>query len=196
MVMQMKVSRTRWLIAGAALLIIGCGNAQRDATEGAINAAQSAINAVRAEAEKYVPDQLRGAERTLQSARDSLAKGDYGAALAKAREAANKARDMAVAAAGTKEEWRKNWNELNESLPKSMDQIKNRIDAYSHGARMPEGMDKEVLEEAKKEYADLKEKWEKAKEYARQGQLGDAIQKTTGLNEAIAKLKAALRIKQ
>lgn len=194
--MQRKWSRGRWLIIGTALLVVGCGNAQRDATEGAINAAQSAINAVRAEAEKYVPDQLRAAERTLQSARDSLVKGDYDSALTEAKEAANKARDVAVAAAGTKEQWRSNWNDLNESLPRSVDQIKNRIDAYSHGARMPEGMDKDVLEEAKKEYADLKEKWDSAKESARQGNLGDAIQKSTGLNEVIAKLKDLLRIKQ
>lgn len=194
--MQRKSSRGRWLIIGTALLVVGCGNAQRDAIEGAINAAQSAINAVRAEAEKYVPDQLRAAERTLQSARDSLVKGDYDSALTEAKEAANKARDVAVAAAGTKEQWRKNWNDLNESLPRSVDQIKNRIDAYSHGARMPEGMDKDVLEEAKKEYADLKEKWDSAKESARQGNLGDAIQKSTGLNQAIAKLKDMLRIKQ
>lgn len=194
--MRRKWSRGRWLIIGTALLVVGCGNAQRDATEGAINAAQSAVNAVRAEAEKYVPDQLRAAEHTLQSARDSLVKGDYDSALTEAKEAASKAREVAVAAAGTKEQWRKNWNDLNESLPRSVDQIKNRIDAYSHGARMPEGMDKDVLEEAKKEYADLREKWDSAKESARQGNLGDAIQKSTGLNEAIAKLKEMLRIKQ
>jgi HEPN domain-containing protein len=194
--MRRKMSRRLWFLLGAALLMAGCGNRQKDATEEAINAAQSAINAVKVEAEKYVPEQLHAAEKTLQSARDSLVKGDYGSALAGARDAANKARDMALAAAGTKEEWRKNWNDLNQSLPKSMDQVKNRLDAYSRGARLPEGMDRDMLEEAKKQYAELKQSWENAKELARQENFGDAIQKATGLKEAVAKLKEMLGIKQ
>jgi HEPN domain-containing protein len=185
-----------WFVLGMAVMLAACGDRRRDATEEAINAAQSAINAVRADAEKYVPEQLHAAERTLQSARDALSKGDYSSALASARDAANKARDMAVSAAGTKEEWKKTWNDLNQSLPKSMDQVKNRMDAYSHGARMPEGLDKDILEEAKKEYADLKQRWENAKASAQRGDWGDAIQKSTGLQDAIAKLKEMLRIKQ
>lgn len=183
-------------VLGILLTTVGCGDRQRDATEEAINAAQAAINSVRAEAEKYVPDQLHAAERTLQSARDSLAKGDYSSALSGARDAANKARDLAISAAGTKEDWKKTWNDLNESLPKSMDQVKNRIDAYSHGARMPEGLDKDILEEAKKQYADLKQRWDNAKASAQQGNWGEAIQKSTGLQDAIAKLKEMLKIKQ
>lgn len=194
--MARKTTPMMWFVLGIALMTGACGDRQKDATEEAINAAQSAINSVRAEAEKYVPEQLHAAETTLQSARNSLEKGDYGAALAGARDAANKARDIAVAAAGTKEEWKKTWNDLNESMPKSMDQVKNRIDAYSHGARMPEGLDKDVLEEAKKQYAELKQSWENAKAAAQQGNLGDAIQKSTGLRDAVAKLKAMLGIKQ
>ena len=194
--MPRATKRMLWFVLGMALTLAGCGDRQRDATEEAINAAQSALNSVRAEAEKYVPDQLQGAERTLQSARDSLSKGDYSSALAAARDAAKKAQEMAVSAAGTREEWKKTWNDLNQSLPKSMEQVKNRIDAYSHGARMPEGLDKDMLEEAKKEYADLKQRWENAKAAAQQGDWGDAIQKSTGLQDAIAKLKEMLRIKQ
>jgi HEPN domain-containing protein len=183
-------------VLGMALPIAGCGDRQRDATEEAINAAQSAINSVRAEAEKYVPDQLHAAERTLQSARDSLVKGDYSSALAAARDAADKARDTAISAAGTKQDWKKTWNDLNESLPKSMDQVKNRLEAYSHGARMPEGVDKDMLQEAKRQYAALKQRWEDAKASAQQGNWGDAIQKSTGLKQAIAKLREILGIKQ
>jgi HEPN domain-containing protein len=182
-------------VLGMLLTTVGCGDRQRDATEEAISAAQAAINSVRAEAEKYVPDQLHAAERTLQSARDSLARGDYSSALSSARDAANKARDLAISAAGTKEDWKKTWKDLNESLPKSMEQVKNRIDAYAHGARMPEGLDKDMLEEAKTQYADLKQRWDNAKASAQQGNWGDAIQKSTGLQDAIAKLKEMLQIK-
>jgi hypothetical protein len=188
----------KWMLHGVlamGLLMAGCGDRQKDATEEAINAAQSAINAVRAEAEKYVPEQLDAAQKTLQSAKDALVKGDYQSALSGAKEAAKRARDMAVSAAGTREEWKKNWNELNESIPKSMEQVKNRLEAYSRGARLPSGMDKDMLEQAKVQYAQLREKWTEATAAARQDNFRDAIEKSTGLKEALAQLKELLGFK-
>jgi HEPN domain-containing protein len=193
------MSRTRgWVVSavlGVALLAMGCGGAQRDATQAAINAAQSAIDAAKEEAQRYAPDQLQAAQNTLQSAKDALNKGDYQAALSAAQQAAGKAKDMAVAAASKKSEWMQTWESLNHSLPKSMDQVKGRLDAYSKGARMPAGMDKQKLEEAKEQYAQLKQTWSDATAAAAKGNLGDAVEKATGINELLAKLKEMLGIK-
>ena len=90
--------KSGWILCallGIALWVAGCGNAQKEATDAAINAAQAAINAVQGEAEKYVPDQLQAAQAAIQTAKDELAKGEYQAALKAAQEAANKAKDMA-----------------------------------------------------------------------------------------------------
>ena len=76
--------KSGWILCallGIALWVAGCGNAQKEATDAAINAAQAAINAVQGEAEKYVPDQLQAAQAALQTAKDELAKGEYQAAL-------------------------------------------------------------------------------------------------------------------
>ena len=178
-----------------AMLAAGCGNREKDATEAAISAAQSAINAVREQAEKYVPEQLQAAEKTLQSARDALAKGDYEKALAGTRDAAKRAKEMAEAAVGKKEEWARTWKELNESLSKTMAQVNGKLDAYSRGARMPEGMDKGALEEAKKQYAELKQKWAEAVSSANTGDLREAIRKGTDVKELLEKLKEMLGIK-
>jgi len=189
----------RWFalgVLGMALLAAGCGNKEKDATQAAIDAAQSAINSVQADAEKYVPEQLQAAQRTLQSARDALAKSDYQGALAAARDAANKAKEMAVEAVGKKEEWEKNWKELNESLPKAMEQVRYRVSLYSSkGVRLPEGVDKDVVDEAKAEYEQLKQRWAEASELAKEGKLGEAIEKATGVKEGIEKIKEMLKIK-
>ena len=74
-------------VLGLAMLLAACGGAEKEATEGAINAAQTAINAASSEAAKYVPDQLKSAQDTLRSAKDALAKGDYSSALSGARDA-------------------------------------------------------------------------------------------------------------
>ncbi len=192
------VRETPWIcgvLLGIALCAAGCGTAQKDATDAAINAAQSAINAVAGQAAKYVPDQLLSAQATLQSAKDALAKGDYPAALSAARDAANKAKDLASAAAAKKEEWTKTWTDMSSSMPKSLNEVKTRLDAYSHGAHMPAGMDKSNLEEAKTQYEQLKQSWADASTEATQGDLGDAINKMSGIKDMLAKLKDMLGIK-
>jgi HEPN domain-containing protein len=192
------LKKTNWLVCGVlglAMMLAACGGAEKEATEGAINGAQTAINAASAEAAKYVPDQLKSAQDTLESAKDALAKGDYSAALSGAKDAAKKASDLVAAAAAKKQELMKDWTSLSESIPKSMEQIKARLDAYSHGAKMPEGMDKSMLATAKDQYAQLKQVWADATAAAQQGNLGDAMQKASGIKDMLAKLREMLGIK-
>jgi hypothetical protein len=190
--------KTSWIfcaLVGVALLVVGCGNAQKEATDAAINAAQSAINAAQAEAAKYVPDQLQAAQTTLQSAKDALAKGDYQAALSAAQDAASKAKDLAAAAAAKKEEWTKQWTDLSASMPKSLDEVKAKLNAYSRGAHMPAGMDKTKLGDAKTQYEQLKQTWADATSAATSGNLADAIKKASDAKDVLAKLKEMLGIK-
>ena len=192
------LKRINWLacsVLGAAMLLAACGGAEKEATEGAINAAQTAINAASSEAAKYVPDQLKSAQDTLQSAKNALTKGDYSSALSGAKDATKMASDLVGAAAAKKQELLKDWTSMAESMPKSMDQIKARIDAYSHGARMPEGMDKSVLATAKDQYDLLKQTWADASAAAQKGNLGDAMQKSSGIKDMLEKLREMLGIK-
>jgi nitrogen fixation/metabolism regulation signal transduction histidine kinase len=193
--MARKISWILCALLSIALLAAGCNNAQKEATEAAINAAQAAINAAQGEAAKYVPDQLQAAQATLQNAKDALAKGDYEAALSSAKDAVAKAKGLAAAAAAKKDEWTKEWTDMSATMPKSLDQIKAKLSAYSRGAHMPAGMDKTALAEAQTQYDQLKQRWADASSAASQGNLGDAINKLTGAQDAIAKLKEMLGIK-
>ena len=60
---------------------------------------------------------------------------------------------------------------------------------------MPEGMDKSVLATAKGQYAQLKQAWADATALAQSGNLGDALQKATGIKDMLAKLRQMLSIK-
>jgi PBP1b-binding outer membrane lipoprotein LpoB len=190
--------KTSWIccaLLGLALFVAGCGNAQKEATEAAINAAQAALTAAQTEAAKYVPDQLQAAQTALQNARDALAKGDYGNALSAAQDAANKAKDLAAAAAAKKAEWTQEWSNLNVTTPKTLDDVKNKLNAYSHGAHMPAGMDKQKLADAKVQYDQLRQTWSDATSAAAQGNLGDAMAKAATVKDALAKLVELLGIK-
>ncbi|HUN63960.1 MAG TPA: hypothetical protein VMU53_18315 [Candidatus Sulfotelmatobacter sp.] len=193
--MARKISWIFCALLGIALLAAGCNNAQKEATEAAINAAQAAINAAQGDAAKYVPDQLQAAQTALQSAKDAVAKGDYETALSSAKDAATKAKELAAAAAAKRDEWTKDWADMSATMPKSLDQIKAKLGAYSHGAHMPAGMDKTKLADAQTQYDQLKQTWADASSAASQGNLGDAINKLTGAKDTIAKLKEMLGIK-
>lgn len=192
------VKKRGWILCallGMALLTGGCGNAEKEATEAAIGAAQAAINAGENEAQKYVPDQLQAAQTALQSAKDAFVKGDYQSALKGAQDATNKAKELVTAAAAKKEEWTKDWTELSASIPKTLDKVKYKLDAYSRGAHMPEGLDETKLAEAKAQYEQLKQSWAEAAGAAGQGNLGDAMQKASGIKEPLAKLVEMLGVK-
>jgi Tfp pilus assembly protein PilE len=180
----------------AIALVAGCGSREKDATEAAINAAQAALNAVQADAEKYVPEELQAARSALQSAREALAKSDYDKAIAAARDATDKAKDMVSAAAQKKAEWEKSWKELSEAIPKALEQVRYRTALYSSkGVRLPEGVDSEIVEQAKGNYEELKQKWAEACSQATQGNLREAIEKGTAVREGLDKLKDMLKIK-
>lgn len=194
----MKNQVANWVSFGAlglALFLIACGSAQKEATEAAVNAAQGAITATQGEAAKYAPEQLKAAQDSIQSARNALAKGDYDRALKSAQDAANKAKDLAATATAKKTELTKGWNTLNESMPKQMQEVKKRLDAYSHGARMPVGLDKDKLADARTQYDQLKQGMADATAAFNQGNLPEAMNKASGLQDVLAKLMELLGIK-
>lgn len=187
-----------WLSAALlaiALIVAGCGSGQRDATQAAINAAESAIDAAQAEAEKYAPQQLQAARTALQNAKDALSKSDYDAALKAAQDAANKAKNLAIAATSNREEWTKEWTEVTASMPKSLDQVKAKLNAYAHTAHLPEGLDQDALNQAQQDYDQLKKSWDDATAAASKGNLRDAVNRVPSIKEMLAKLKEKLGMK-
>jgi hypothetical protein len=192
------VRKTGWVccaLLGIAFVMAACGDAQKAATEAAINAAQAAITAAQSEAAKYVPDQLQASQTALQTAKDALAKGDYQGALSAAQDAASKAKDLAAAAAAKKAEWTQQWADLSTSMPKSLDEVKTKLNAYAHGAHLPAGMDKAKLADAKTQYDQLKQGWSDASSAVTQGNLGDAMSKVPGMKDMLARLMVMLGIK-
>ncbi|TLZ16064.1 MAG: hypothetical protein E6K34_12125 [Gammaproteobacteria bacterium] len=69
-----------WLLGLAAVLVVGCAN-QKGPAEQAVAGAETALAAVRDDAQKYVPDRLQAVDAQLAALKDRLAKGDYRAAL-------------------------------------------------------------------------------------------------------------------
>src|SRR3979490_454663 len=76
----MKKQSVWLLVTLAAVLVVGCAN-QKAPAEQAVAGTETALAAVRDNAQKYVPDQLQAVESQLAALKDSFAKGDYKAVL-------------------------------------------------------------------------------------------------------------------
>src|SRR6202030_490772 len=122
--------QTVWLLATlAGVLVVGCAN-QKAPAEQAVAGAETALAAVRDNAQKYVPDQLQAVDSQLAALKDSLTKGDYkgvltgaptlNSAISSLKDAAEaKKADAEAALAKEKDAW----GALRAEVPKMVDSI-------------------------------------------------------------------------
>jgi hypothetical protein len=188
-----------WLLATLmAVLVVGCAN-QKAPAQQALAGAQAALDAVRDTAQKYVPDQLQAADAQLQSLKDSFAKGDYKAVLTGApslssaisslKDAAEaKKADAEAALAKAKDAW----GPLSSEVPATVDALQKKVDALSKSHRLPHGVTKDALAQAKSGLDGLKSEWSDASNAATSGDFTTAMSKAQEVKYKAAALMQSL----
>ncbi len=169
----------------ASLTAVAC-SMQKGPAQAAIAAAETAFNSAKPEAEKFVPDQVKGVEDAIATAKDSFAKGDYQAALTAAQAIPAQVTALTAAAAARKGELTKSWAGLSEGLPKVVEAIQSRVDILAKARRLPADMDKAKLASAQDGLKTVTDTWAQAKTAFDAGNLPDAVAKA-----GTAKAKAA-----
>jgi hypothetical protein len=182
------------LVVVASLFLISCESADKAPAAAAISAAQSALDAVKTEAAKYVPSQVGSVESAIASARAAYEKNDYKAALAGAQDAAAKAKDLGAASAAKKAELAKTWENVSDGLPKMTEAIQSRVDILSQSKKLPAGLDKEKFEGAKAGLASLNQSWTEASDAAKAGNMSDAIAKAQAAKAKAVEVMTALNM--
>jgi hypothetical protein len=171
---------------------LGACSSPKAPAEQAIKAAEEALNASRADAMKYIPDQVKSVEDALKAAKESFAKGDYAGAATAATAAAAKAKDLAPAAGAKKAELTKGWEELSAGMPKTIAEIETRIATLSRSRKLPKGLDKAKLESAKTGLAEISKSWDESVKAYQEGSLADALAKAKGAKERAADIRSSL----
>jgi predicted small lipoprotein YifL len=170
--------------------IVACS--QKGPAEAALATATAAVDGIKADAGKYVPDQAKSLTASLSSAREAFDKGDYKTALEAAQAIPAKAKDVAAAVAARKDDLTKAWADLTASVPGMVDQIKTKVDALGAMKKLPKDMDKTKLEAAKASLADLTKSWDEASDAFKSGNLMDAVAKGNAVKAKVAESMAAL----
>ena len=179
------------ILCVSMVMFIACAS-QKGPAEQAIKAAEEAINATKAEAVKYVPDQVKSLESALAAVKDKFTKGDYKAVITEAQALVGKAKGVLDAAKAKKEELTKKWMDLSQELPKMVEAIQSRVDILSQSKKLPATITAEKFAEAKSGLTAAKEEWGKALESFKAGNLTDAISVANSVKEKAVKIMEIL----
>jgi hypothetical protein len=187
-----------WLLALAAVLIVGCAN-QKGPAEQAVAGTETALAAVREDAQKYVPDQLQTIDAQLAALRDSLSKGDYKAVLTGAPSVNSAIRSLKYAAEAKKADAeaalakaKDAWGPLSTEVPKTVDAIESRVAALSKSHHLPKGVTKDGLVAAKAGVDSLKSMWSEASNASASGDFTTAVTKAQAVKDKAAQIMRSL----
>lgn len=175
------------------MIVSGCSS-QKGPAEAAITGVEEALNASKAEASKYVPDQVKALEDGLAGLKEKFQKGDYKAVIAEATPLLNQAKGLADAAKAKKEELTKAWTEMSATMPKMVEAIQGKVDELSKTRKLPANLTKEGFEETKAGLSAIKEEWAKAQENFTAGNIAEAVTATRSIREKGAKVMETLGI--
>lgn len=176
-----------------SVLFMACAD-EKGPAELAMKAAEQAVAATKAEAEKLVPDQVAALESALASAKDKLAKGEFKEALSEAQGLVGKAKDVLAAAQAKKDELTQKWTELSQGLPQMIEAIQGKVDDLSKLKKLPKAITAEKLAEAKSGLEAVKADLAKAQESFTSGNIEEAIAVATVVKEKAAKAMESLGI--
>ena len=188
-----------WLMAAMmAMLIVACAN-QKGPAEQALSGAETALNAIRDTAQKYVPDQLAAVDAQLASLKDAFSKGDYKGVMAGAPAlstaigslkdaAAAKASEAEAAMAKAKDAWGTTSAEVNNMVAA----LQSRVDMLSKSHHLPSGVTKDSLASAKSGLDSMKSAWNDATTAAGSGDFTTAMAKASTVKDQATALMQSL----
>ncbi len=159
-------------VVAVAGVLAACG---KGPARTALETADAAIEAVRPEAEAFVPVEWGMLQEAAKAAHDKFSKGDYSSALSAAQELPAKAKDVAATAARKKEEALKSWEELQGSLPQLMQALAAKLGTLSAAKKLPKDVDRAAVEAAQEALPGITQLWHDAGQSASRGDLMGAV---------------------
>ena len=171
----------RTLIAAFAAVLALAACSQKDPAREAIDAAENALNAVYEDAGKYLPERYAAAKAELDTARAAFNEERYADAIAAVKDLPATAEALSKDAAAAKEKHlsglNADWSRISGSLPDLLTRIGGRLDELGQMRKLPQGMDKQLLDEAKAAFASAQSAWGEATASFGNGDLEGAVEK-------------------
>ena len=163
--MYAKSFRSLLVLAFVALLASACTN-YKEPAQTAISQAETALDAISVDAQKYLPDKYQQTQAAIDAAKATYSKGDYKNALAAAKELPTQVSALATEVAAAKQSaiasLTESWNSLSSDLPNMINAIQSRVDTLSKSKKLPKDIDQASFDAAKTGLDDMKSTWSAA----------------------------------
>jgi hypothetical protein len=175
------------LVAGS--LALACGKAP---AQGALKAADAAIEAARPEVERYAPQEFKSLADLSQAAHDRFNQGDYKGALAQCQALTERVRAALATAQAKKQELATAWVDLQANLPAMLATATTRLGELSGKRRLPAGLDRAKVTQAKTELDAIASTWTETTASYQKGDVREAVAKARTVKARIEGLMAGL----
>ncbi len=173
------------------MLLAAC-SISKEPAEKSIRSAENAFNAVKGEALKYAPVETQEVEKAIAEAKDKYDRKEYEAAFKAATALPDRINQLVTIAAVRKAEWVKNWESVNKDLSAMTEALQARIEELSRRRKLPAGIDKAKLEEARAALPALAQMWTDAKETWAAGRMTEAITKAKSTRDKAVEVMTGL----
>lgn len=180
-----KFRGTTYALFALCLALSGCANQMEPAKE-AISQIGAAIAAAGADAQRYIPDDLKAINDQLSALKAKFDQKDYAGVLAAAPALLTKAQGLvgakdaamqaeAAAQQAAEQAMKADWDTLSSTLPAAIAAIDSRVNILAKSKKLPASVTKAALESAQGNLADAKSLWEQATGAQTAGKWGDAV---------------------
>ncbi len=169
----------RIMVAALAAVLALAACSQKDPAREAIDAAEEALNAVYEDAARYLPERYAAVKADLDTARTAFGEERYADAIAAVKDVPAAAEALAKDSAAAREKHvsglNADWARISGSLPGLLAGIGGRIEDLGQMRKLPEGMDRQLLDETKAAFASAQSAWAEAGTMFGNGDLEDAV---------------------
>jgi hypothetical protein len=186
-IMRRELTWVAALVAGS--LALACGKAPAQV---ALKAADATIEAARPEVERYAPQEFKSLADLSRAAHDRFNQGDYKGALTEAEALPARVKAALAAAQAKKEELARAWADLQANLPALLATATTRLGELSGKRRLPAGVDKAKVTQAKLELDAITQTWTETTASFQKGDVREAVAKARTVKARIEGLMAGL----
>ena len=169
---------TRYAIVAAALSVLAACASNMQPAQRILAQIQAAVTAASADAEKYIPDQLKDVQDQLSRLQAAFDKQDYSTVITAGPGVLAAAQGLAPAAAAKKTEVMQTlngeWTEVAGKLPAKLTAIQQRIEELSQRSNRKMAQDID-LPAAKTAISEATSLWSKAQAAFASGNLDEAV---------------------
>jgi hypothetical protein len=179
-----------FVAACAALFVLSACSGQMEPAKKAIADIETAITAAGADAQQYIPDQLKSVNDQLTALKAKFDQKDYKAVVAEAppllarAQGLAAAKDLAVkeaaaraaeAQAAAEQALRADWDALAGTVPAAIEAVESRAAILAKSKKLPPTVTKDALAAAQSGVAEAKSLWDQATGAQAAGNWSDAV---------------------